>query len=75
MTKSGLVCKHWSKEIVKNFPQFDLDNNYCRNLNDHTTIWCYVDTDEMAKGWDECEPKEMTNLEVCSGRNCAGYRG
>lgn len=75
MTLGGWTCKHWDADEKKKNPNLDLDHNYCRRLGDSETIWCQVDEADDKRGWDSCEPKEMTNVEYCSGLNCSGYRG
>jgi integrin beta 3 len=79
MTLGGKTCMQWTQQRPhkhkygpKDKPNSGTDvGNYCRNPSDGKTIWCYT-TDRNTR-WQYCAP--LKNVEKCTGRRCAGYRG
>jgi hypothetical protein len=47
--------KHDRTPTSKKYKQFDLKENYCRNPDGHTGIWCY--TTDPKKRYEVCEPR------------------
>ena len=59
-TVSGKTCQKWTSQsphnhnrTASNYPNKGIgDHNYCRNPDDHNTIWCY--TTDSKKRWENC---------------------
>jgi len=77
-TKSGRLCKNWSKEDIDFYPALG-DHNYCRNHDGDDNIWCY--TTDVSQEWEYCEPapcsteKRVLPHEVTTAALGQDYRG
>ena len=67
VTKSGLSCQRWDSNRphshtrkFKNYPNAGLEENYCRNPDNESNVWCY--TKDSKKRWEECELSLKKNI-------------
>eukprot|EP00058_Branchiostoma_floridae_P012354 XP_002597842.1 hypothetical protein BRAFLDRAFT_130191 [Branchiostoma floridae] len=73
VTETGKMCQRWDSQAphghgntADSYPSSGLEENYCRNPDGETGVWCYT-TDPITR-WEYC------GVPVCSGASVApGY--
>ncbi|XP_078663425.1 uncharacterized protein LOC144906732 [Branchiostoma floridae x Branchiostoma belcheri] len=77
VTATGKTCQrwdnqtvHWSGHTPENYPSSGLEQNYCRNPDGDSGVWCYT-TDPNTR-WDYCDVPVCAN---CQAVDPASYRG
>ncbi|XP_078701666.1 uncharacterized protein LOC144927805 [Branchiostoma floridae x Branchiostoma belcheri] len=60
VTETGRTCQRWDRQTphghertARNYPAGGLVENYCRNPDDWSAIWCY--TTDPAQRWELCD--------------------
>ena len=78
VTKSGLQCQRWDSQkphkhvnTPEKKPNSGLRDNYCRNPDNHSNVWCY--TNDSKKRWETCDLSLKKNVcinEKKLGKGC-----
>ncbi len=60
VTRNGFQCQRWDSQsphphqyTPENYPNYGLDENYCRNPDEETGSWCF--TTDLNMEWDWCD--------------------
>ena len=62
-TITGRKCQKWSEQTPHTHKWGNEGNhNFCRNIADHTGVWCY--TTDKNKRWEDCD------VPICEGETC-----
>nr|XP_022319040.1 uncharacterized protein LOC111121867 isoform X2 [Crassostrea virginica] len=76
-TVIGTSCQKWSKSSdinAKSHPGKGLgDHNMCRNPDNSSRPWCWVDTDALSFGYcpvPECDSSKSTTPEISLNKDC-----
>ncbi|XP_019645259.1 PREDICTED: uncharacterized protein LOC109486004 [Branchiostoma belcheri] len=76
VTESGRTCQRWDSQTphnhpytAANYPAAGLEQNYCRNPEDGSRVWCY--TTDPSKRWENCDVPVC----VCGGTLTCPPRG
>uniref|UniRef100_A0A8D2LR25 Plasminogen n=1 Tax=Varanus komodoensis TaxID=61221 RepID=A0A8D2LR25_VARKO len=81
-TESGLQCQAWNSQephshgyVPSNFPEKNLQSNYCRNPDGEPRPWCF--TTSPTKRWEYCNIPRCTSPSPVpiTGRQCLTGRG
>ena len=78
-TRSGRTCQNWDTQSPhehtnkRSSDAGTVSNNYCRNPDDASTIWCY--TTDPATRWEYCDPVPIVPQRVPVPQACSGASG
>ncbi|CAH1238878.1 FN1 [Branchiostoma lanceolatum] len=77
VTETGKTCQRWDSQephehlsvTPGNYPSAGLQQNYCRNPDGHTNLWCYT-TDPDSR-WEECNVPRCVDECATANGGCA----